>query len=58
MIDTNTTLCRAQYYAEDGLAGSGVITEIEADGKVKLSSHIWPHVLFESFVMCCLFRLL
>ena len=36
MFDTNTTLCRAQYYAEVGLSGSGVITEIEADGKVKV----------------------
>jgi hypothetical protein len=44
MFDTNTTLCRAQYYAEDGLSGSGVITEIEADGKVKvIGVHVLAH---------------
>ncbi len=36
MFDSDTTLCRAQYYAADGLSGSAVITEVESDGKVKV----------------------
>jgi len=44
MFDTNTTLCRAQYYAADGLSGSGVITEVEGDGNVRvIGVHVLTH---------------
>ena len=44
MIDSNTALCRAQYYAEDGLSGSAVVTEVEKDGNVKvIGVHVLAH---------------
>lgn len=44
MIDSNTSLCRAQYYAEDGLSGSAVVTEVEKDGHVKvIGVHVLAH---------------
>lgn len=44
MFDSKTTLCRAQYYAADGLSGSGVITEVEGDGNVRvIGVHVLTH---------------
>ena len=44
MFDPDTTLCRAQYYAMDGLSGSGVITESQSDGLVRVVGvHVASH---------------
>ena len=46
MLDSNTTLCRAQYYAKDGLSGSGVVTEVRG-GEVKV---IGVHYMFQRMI--------
>ena len=34
MIDSGTALCRAKYYAEDGMSGSAIVTQLNSDGNV------------------------
>ena len=45
MVDHDTALCRAQYYAMDGLSGSGIITAPNpADGRVYVVGvHVASH---------------
>lgn len=40
----DTTLCRSQYYAMDGLSGCGAITEVQPDGEVMVVGvHVASH---------------
>ena len=43
-LDTGTSLCRAQYYAKDGLSGCGAIAEIQPNGELMvLGVHVATH---------------
>jgi hypothetical protein len=44
MLDSNTALCRAQYYAMDGLSGAGAITGVQRNGEVVvIGVHVASH---------------
>ena len=44
MFDPTTALCRAQYFASDGLSGSGVITGVQPNGSVLVVGvHVASH---------------
>ena len=49
MFDSKTTLCRAQYYAMNGLSGCGIVTGGQPDGSMSvIGVHVAAHDATES----------